>query len=168
MMKDIPGYEGLYAADENGTIYSRKNGPMKPYVNVGGYWRVNLFKDGSAKHEYVHRLVAKTFLPNPDNLPEINHINRDKSDNQVINLEWCTTKENAQAALSTGKYARSIAVIAISLTSGEVRKYHHLKTAGKELFGKWYALNYPKKRRGNNFVLGDWDIRCNPEGGDVR
>lgn len=169
MMRDIPGYEGRYAASEDGAVWSllylgkgRKQ-PMRPYINSGGYLRVNLSKDGKMRHEYVHRLIAKTFIPNPGRLPEVNHINRNKSDNRVCNLEWCSTKENANAALQTGKYARSRVVIARSRTTGEERFFLHIKTAARELFGKGYALSYLIKTRGDHFCLGGWDITVKKE-----
>lgn len=106
--KDIKGYEGLYQISDLGRVKSlerkRECGYGKQCLvkckvlkfNVGknGYLYVNLSKNGCEKHYYVHRLVAKHFIPNPNNYNEINHKDENKSNNFVKNLEWCTHKEN--------------------------------------------------------------------------
>ena len=94
-MKDIPGFEGLYAATEDGQIYSyRRKRFMKLSGVPGDYYLVNLTKDKKWKSYYVHRLVAMAFLPNPDNLPQVNHIDRRKDNNCLSNLEWCSVYDN--------------------------------------------------------------------------
>ena len=67
---------------------------LKPGKTKNGYSKVKLFKDGKHKWFSVHRLVAMAFLPNPDNLPQVNHKNEDKTDNRLFNLEWCTVSYN--------------------------------------------------------------------------
>lgn len=164
-MTDIPGYEGLYAAEEDGSVWSlRKSIRLKPYVNTGGYMRVNLYgPDGSARHEYVHRLIANTFLPNPEDLPEINHINACRDDNRAVNLEWCDHLGNLASALKAGRWSKHVAVIAENKKTGEIRSYPFLKRAAEDLFGAWYSLNYLRSRCGDSFEKGDWIIRV--EGG---
>lgn len=71
---------------------------LNPIKASNGYLKVNLIIDGKNKLYSIHRLVAITFIPNPDNLPEVNHINGDKNDNTIFNLEWCTSAENIQHA----------------------------------------------------------------------
>lgn len=96
--KDIEGYEGLYQVSE-GEVKSlnynktKKERVLKKSI-VGGYYTVNLHKDGVMKTYYVHKLVAEAFIPNPDNLPCINHKDENKLNNSVSNLEWCTVKYN--------------------------------------------------------------------------
>ena len=91
----VPGYEGLYEVSNKGNVRNvRRNNIIKGFINTKGYIQVSLCKNGIRKNFTVHRLVALTFIPNPDNLPEINHINEDKTNNRVDNLEWCTAKYN--------------------------------------------------------------------------
>lgn len=94
--KDITGYEGLYQVSSSGRIKSLNYGKeriLKPY-DLKGYKRIGLFRNGKRKHILIHRLVAGTFIPNPDNLPQINHKDENTSNNRVENLEWCDAKYN--------------------------------------------------------------------------
>lgn len=93
--KDISGYEGLYQASSFGRILSLKRGIiLKQQLNPSGYYYVALSKDGKAKRFLVSRLIAKTFIPNPDNLPEVNHKDENTKNNVVENLEWCDQAYN--------------------------------------------------------------------------
>lgn len=94
MRKDIPGYEGLYAIEDDGKVWSYKRGMYRKAGDVNGYKQVILYKEGVQKHFYIHRLVAEAFIPNPDNLPQINHKDENKANNNVDNLEWCDNKYN--------------------------------------------------------------------------
>lgn len=118
--KDIPNWKGMYQASDTGLIKSveRKleNQPnhanrivkekfLSQCKNKDGYLQVNLHKNGKSYPYRVHRLVALTFLPNKDNLPEINHKDGDRENNNVLNLEWCTRQYNN--AYSFHKLGRS-------------------------------------------------------------
>ena len=98
--KPIVGYEGLYEVSNLGNVRSLNyNGTGKIkilscIIHNDGYYIVNLHKDGKQKTYKIHRLVAQAFIPNPDNKPEVNHINEDKTDNRACNLNWMTSKEN--------------------------------------------------------------------------
>lgn len=98
--KDIKDYEGLYQVSNWGRVrslnysHTGKVGILKPSKTKCGYLIVCLYKDGKSKWFGVHRLVASTFLENPDNLPCVNHRNEIKTDNRVENLEYCTTAYN--------------------------------------------------------------------------
>lgn len=113
--KDIKGYEGIYQVSNLGRVkalervwYSGRNGCTKRtkpehimkyrLAKNTGYCLLKLVKNGVEKHVLVHRLVAETFIPNPNNLPEVNHIDGNKENNCVDNLEWCTEKENISHA----------------------------------------------------------------------
>ena len=88
---DINGYEGKYQVSTLGRIKSlKKNLIMKPMVATNGYLEACLWKDGKQKRYLLHRLVATHFIDNPNNYPEVNHIDEDKTNNYVNNLEWCT------------------------------------------------------------------------------
>ncbi len=115
-MKDfypIPGYEGIYSISKSGEIYVEKRvipfgrwgkgnsktvGGIfrKTHINNlrGGYAEITLNKNGKGTRHKLHRLVAMTFIPNPENLPEVNHIDENKLNNNVENLEWCTRDYN--------------------------------------------------------------------------
>lgn len=113
--KDIPGYEGLYQISNYGSVKSLdryvkhykggskliKGKNIAPKIDKG-YLRIKLCKLGEKKYYTVHRLVALTFINNPNNLPVINHIDGDKLNNHISNLEWCTISDNTQHAYDTG------------------------------------------------------------------
>ena len=105
---DIENYEGLYMISENGEIKSydrivksknnssaiKKGKILKGFIDKYGYKQIALSKNGKTKTYQVHRLVANTFIPNPSNLPCVNHKDEDKTNNCVDNLEWCDVKYN--------------------------------------------------------------------------
>ena len=98
--KDIPGYEGKYQVSNTGEVKSlnyRGSGKTKllrQSTDKNGYKRVGLFKNGKEKKYRVHRLVAIVFLPNPNDLSQVNHKDENPSNNNVNNLEWCTIAYN--------------------------------------------------------------------------
>lgn len=104
MWKDVPGYEGLYKVSNIGNVMSFHTDGVFGKNNHGrllvqrtdacGYKYVYISKNGKKKRESVHRLVAYAFLPNPENLPQVNHIDEIRDHNTVSNLEWCTALYN--------------------------------------------------------------------------
>lgn len=96
MMKDIPGYDGEYAATNEGNIYSyHRNKYLKPCITKDGYYEVKLSKNGMIKSYRVHRLVLMTFSPIDDyNILQVNHKDENKLNNKLENLEWMTCKDN--------------------------------------------------------------------------
>lgn len=115
--KDIKDYEGYQASNlgrirsldryvkcgiKNNGVVLKKGKILKQNPNIHGYLQVHLSKNNKSKMLTVHRLVAQTFISNPQNLPQVNHINGIKTDNNVENLEWCTAKENIKHSWKTG------------------------------------------------------------------
>lgn len=110
--KDVVGYEGLYQVSNLGRVKSLAKidrlgrcypERLKAQVNNGtGYLVVNLKHNGKQQMRSVHRLVAEHFISNELELPEVNHIDGNKFNNVVDNLEWCTHSENMQHAVDTG------------------------------------------------------------------
>jgi hypothetical protein len=95
MWKAINGYD--YEVSDAGEVRNSKTGRiLKSSSNGYGYQRLSLCKDGKINHCYVHRLVAETFMDNPRNLNEVDHINNNRNDNRVINLQWVTRSQNLQ------------------------------------------------------------------------
>ena len=94
--KDIDGYEGLYRVSNLGRVKSLKQGKEKilKQVLVNNYLAISLYKNNEKKLCKVHRLVCQTFLLNPQNLPQVNHKDENKTNNKVDNLEWCDVKYN--------------------------------------------------------------------------
>ena len=117
--RPIKGYEGLYEASNLGNVrsvdrvivYSNgrkhflKGKILKPVKNQEGYLFLWLFKDSKRKTFKVHRIIMNTFVPNPSNLPQINHKDEDKTNNCVDNLEWCDAKYNINYGTRTEKVA---------------------------------------------------------------
>ena len=90
--KDVDGFEGHYQVSNHGRVRSIKKEilVLKGEYQHNGYKRVRLWKDGRQQHKLIHRLVAMAFLQNPNNYSDVNHIDEDKTNNHVTNLQWCT------------------------------------------------------------------------------
>lgn len=94
-LRDIKGYEGKYMISDDGQVWSNyKKGFLKPYERPDGYLCVNLYKNGKPTGFSIHRLIAQAFIPNPNDLPIINHKDENKHNNCVDNLEWCNYSYN--------------------------------------------------------------------------
>lgn len=125
-MRDVVGYEGIYAVTDDGVIYGPKK-RLKPKVLPKGYLQVNLYKDGKQATLYVHRIVAEAFIPNPDGLPQVNHKDGVKSHNWVGNLEWVTPLGNVTHSIQVLDKAP---VRHAKLTEDDVRKIIRMRAQG--------------------------------------
>ena len=94
ILKTIEGYEN-YQISDTGIVMNKKTGKELKQQEKKGYMNVNLFKNGKKINKLVHRLVAQTFIPNPNDYPQINHKDENPKNNKVNNLEWCTAKYNS-------------------------------------------------------------------------
>ena len=141
--KDIPNYEGIYQVSNLGNvrdiITDRHRKPKNLTLNHrSGYYSVMLCKDKTQKNVLVHRLVAQSFIPNPQNKPQVNHIDGNKQNNCVDNLEWCTAKENLQHASKMGllqkeKQIRKRTVYQFSLSGTFIKEWESYFDAAKSL-----------------------------------
>lgn len=150
--KDIEGYEGLYQVSNTGKVRSLnyrctgKSKTLKQDTTKFGYNLIVLYKNHKRKVYLVHRLVAQAFIPNPNNLPEVNHIDENKANNQVSNLEWCdrtyncnygTYKQRVSEALK-GKHEgknnpRAKPVLMFTLDGDFIRKFDCVADANEYL-----------------------------------
>lgn len=148
--KDIKGYEGIYQVSNVGRVKGlrrydsrgnlRNERILKPIPTSDGYLRVHLSKTASKRKTAIHRLVAEVFIPNPENKPQVNHIDEDKTNNIVDNLEWVTPKENINHATSLYRRAMtqrktqgSTPIIAIDIANGEYNEYNSINECGRRL-----------------------------------
>lgn len=127
--RDVVGYEGLYQVSNLGRVKSIiKERIMAQHDNGNGYLTVSLSMKGKIKKEYIHRLVAEAFIPNPNDKPEVNHLNLKKNDNNIQNLEWNTKKENMNHARCNGVF-KDVKVYQYSLDGVYEKEFNSLKEA---------------------------------------
>lgn len=135
--KEIEGYEGIYQVSNYGNVKSlgndktRKEKVLKPQKHNYGYLMVSLNKQGKHKLHFVHRLVAEAFIDNPNNYEEVNHKDEDKTNNSVINLEWCTRLYNHNYGTINQRIAESRSKPVICLETGKI--YPSLKEVQRQL-----------------------------------
>lgn len=193
MWKIIPGTENLYYANKDGQIksadrvqtfkthnkkstYIRKGKVLKTPLNSHGYPCVTIkYLDGTQKVTPVHRLIALTFIPNPNNLPQINHKDGNKENNSVNNLEWCTAHDNICHAFKNrlnkgstpwkGKYGHehcnSKPVVSFDSNGNLVAEYES-STAAAKAVGLSSSAHISACLHGNRKTAGgySWRFKC--------
>ena len=138
--KEYEEYSGMYEVSNLGRVRSvdryvinsigirklYKGKLCKPKKENNGYFRVALCKSNKRKFALIHRLVAQAFIPNPDNLPEVNHIDENKSNNKVSNLEWCTSKYNMNYGTVAERIAKTQGktIVMLDLNGNELREFY--------------------------------------------
>ena len=128
-MKDISGYEGLYAVTSCGKVWNYKRKKfMTPVATRRGYLQVGLMKNGERKFYYIHRLVAEAYLPNPENLPQVDHIDNDKTHNYLNNLQWITNRDN-------NRKSKNKPILQFSLDGEFIREWECATDVGREVQG---------------------------------
>jgi hypothetical protein len=147
---EILGYEGLYYIEPNGEIYSQdrittdgrfcEGRKIKQHTRKDGYYQVDLSKNGTQKFFRVHRLVALTYIPNPNNYPCVNHIDCNKQNNNINNLEWCTILYNNQSINTSKKFGN------IYLT--KCNSYHTQYNSN----GKKYCKNFKTEKEAQDYL----------------
>jgi len=119
---------------------------LKPFVSNNGYMRMPIKIDGKQIKKSVHRLVAQTFIPNPDNLPMVNHKDCNRKNNHVENLEWCNNSYNQKYREEFGK-ASGHPVFAVNLATLEVSRFRSRMEAGRSLGVFYQSINKVIKGR---------------------
>ena len=126
-MKDIKNYEGLYAVTSCGKVYSYKRKKfLKPLATIWGYLRVNLYKDDKMKSYMIQRLVAEAYIPNPENLPQVDHIDENKTHNYLNNLQWITSRDN-------NRKSKNKPILQYSLDGNFIREWSSATDVGLEV-----------------------------------
>ena len=115
----IKGFENIYEVSDQGRVKSIGYGDvriLRPIRDQDGYLLVNLYKNGEKKMCKVHRLVAQAFIQNPDNLPQVNHKDENKTNNYVQNLEWCDSKYNNNYGTSNQRRSEKLSKPVLQFT----------------------------------------------------
>ena len=135
--KDVAGYEGLYQVSNLGRVkrlkgkYMKSDKLLKQVKLDSGYVAVCLCKHNKTKNFRVHRLVAEAFIPNPEEKPQVNHIDENKTNNVASNLEWMTAKENNNYGTRTQRTSKPVK--AIDIANGEYNIYCSISECARQL-----------------------------------
>ena len=132
--RDVVGYEGIYEVSNRGNVRNKKTlRIIKSSISYHNYVRVPLRKNGKDRKLFLHRLVADAFIPNPENKEIVNHINGNKQDNRIENLEWCTYSENNVKAIKDGLRSTKRKIICQYKNNMLIAKWRSISSASKYL-----------------------------------
>lgn len=178
--KDVVGFEGLYKVSESGIVMSLGNGNstnsetkkqrvIKAKLKTRGYLQVKLSKDSKRAYISVHRIVAKAFIPNEQNKSEVNHIDGNKLNNHVSNLEWNTSSENQKHAFRMGLQKRTVgkespcakAIIQLDKEGTIVKEWGGIKECCRETgFNSFGIIKCCKKEKKYRTAYGfKWEYK---------
>lgn len=144
-LKDIPGFEGRYKINIEGEVFSLKQKIyLKQIKNGAGYLSVALWKNKKKQNKRIHRLIAEAFIDNPLTKPQVNHIDGDKLNNSIKNLEWVTVSENAKHAFDIG----------LRSNKGEKNSQSKLKECDVIEIRKLYSQGVSQKELASRFKIG--------------
>ena len=151
--KEVFDYKGLYWVSNKGRVKSKRK-VKKISTNKEGYSYVCFSKKGITKTFLVHRLVAMAFIPNPFNLPTVNHIDGNKLNNHVPNLEWCSYSNNNIHAFKTGLRKDNVFVYQYDENDNFMREYYSLSEANRitGICRKGIKRNLDKNKTYNNYL----------------
>ena len=131
---EIEGFEN-YEVSNLGKVRNIKSGRMlKPHLNHNGYLRLWLYENNKRKHLFLHKIIATAFIDNPGKKPQVNHIDENKLNNDLNNLEWCTVRENNVHGTRTKRIAekRFKKVIQLDLNDNVLNEFESMRQAERE------------------------------------
>ena len=130
----IEGFEN-YEVSNLGKVRNIKSGRiLKPHLNHNGYLKHHLYKHNKLKELFLHRIIAIAFIDNPEEKPQVNHIDENKLNNDLSNLEWCTVRENLIHGTRTKRVAEKLSqkVIQLDLNDNVLNEFESIKQAGQK------------------------------------
>lgn len=172
--KPVAGYEDLYHVSNKGRvkriigIKARKERVLKPWAHKrGGYPVVALSKEGRVKNFLAHRLVAGAFIPKPENLPQVNHIDGETKNNSVENLEWVTNRENTEHAYENNMNTKTCSFVVLDTDTGKHREYHSGSAASLAMGMSVGWIHWAVKTKGPKFNHKNYSVEEIRKAGDV-
>lgn len=173
LWKDIEGYKGLYKISNIGRVRSKerynlrgkliKSKIRKPFINNNGYLRVNLSKKNLTKNYSLHRLVALHFISNPDNKEQVNHIDGNKQNNCINNLEWVTASENMKHSYDIGIRTTDVPIkgntkkICVWNKKG-LHTFNSIKEASEQMGLSYHILKDISRNRRKSKMIDNYNI----------
>lgn len=141
--KTIQDYGGLYQVSNTGKVRDLKNHIKSVYKNNKGYTCLSLYYNGKTYHPTVHRLVAKAFIPNPNNYEQVNHKDCNKENNSVENLEWCNQRYNYDEGMKTFQYSKNEEHYFAKLKNSDIPIIYELYKLGftRVTVAKMFSIN---------------------------